>query len=228
MPLETEHGRLIAAAAKSVLTPLGFRRRGRSRVYIADRRFWLNIVEFQPSGFSKGSYLNVCAHWLWNPESDRSFDYGQRIDKFIEFDNTEQFEPAVMNLAAVAAGAARELWNHFSSIEKTARVLVMKEDKQIATGHGGSWLAYHAAIAAGLAGDVDTSLRMFAQATATSRDAEWVQRLRASSAELAALIGAQPSTFQKTMLAVIQQARLRLALPPDPECLLPSSPNVLG
>ena len=38
---------------------MGFWRKGRSRMWLADRDFWLGVVEFQPSGFRKGTYLNV-------------------------------------------------------------------------------------------------------------------------------------------------------------------------
>ncbi len=65
MAQTNEHGRIIAAVAKSALAPLGFRRKGASRVWLADHGFWLDVVEFQPSGFSKGSYCNVAVHWLW-------------------------------------------------------------------------------------------------------------------------------------------------------------------
>ena len=52
------HGRLIAAAAKRHLSPLGCRRKGQSRFWSADHGFYQIGIEFQPSGWSKGSYLN--------------------------------------------------------------------------------------------------------------------------------------------------------------------------
>jgi hypothetical protein len=51
-----EHGRIIATAAKETLGPLGFYRKGRSRVWLCDHGFWLGVVEFQPSGFAKGGH----------------------------------------------------------------------------------------------------------------------------------------------------------------------------
>jgi hypothetical protein len=53
------HDRIIADAAKAALGPLGFKRKGRSRTWLADHGWWLTVVEFQPSAWSKGSYLNV-------------------------------------------------------------------------------------------------------------------------------------------------------------------------
>jgi hypothetical protein len=49
-----EHGRLIAAAAKAALTPLGCRRKRQSRLWYCDQRFRIISIEFQPSTWSKG------------------------------------------------------------------------------------------------------------------------------------------------------------------------------
>ena len=65
MAKQNEHGKLIAAAAKAALLPLGCRRKGQSRCWYSDERFWCIFIEFQPSGWSKGSYLNAAATWLW-------------------------------------------------------------------------------------------------------------------------------------------------------------------
>jgi hypothetical protein len=44
-----------------VLTPLGLTQRGRSRLWLDDHGWWLIVVEFQPSAWSRGSHLNVSA-----------------------------------------------------------------------------------------------------------------------------------------------------------------------
>ena len=42
------------------------RRVGRPRCRVSDERYWLFMRgEFQPSAWSKGSYLNVRPSWLW-------------------------------------------------------------------------------------------------------------------------------------------------------------------
>jgi hypothetical protein len=43
------------------------------------------VVEFPPSGWAKGSYLNVAAHWLWIEQDYLSFDYLGRREPFIEY-----------------------------------------------------------------------------------------------------------------------------------------------
>ena len=61
MSADSQHNRIIARAAKRRLEPLGCLQKGRSRTWIDDHGWWIGVVEFQPSGWSKGSYLNVGA-----------------------------------------------------------------------------------------------------------------------------------------------------------------------
>ena len=55
------HTKIITQAAREILRPKGLVQIGRSRLWTDDHGWWLINVEFQPSGVSKGSYLNVGA-----------------------------------------------------------------------------------------------------------------------------------------------------------------------
>lgn len=57
--MSNNHNRVINAEAWRLLKPFGLTRKGRSRVWLDDHGWWLIQVEFQPSSWSKGSYLNV-------------------------------------------------------------------------------------------------------------------------------------------------------------------------
>jgi hypothetical protein len=74
----------IAEAAKRRLRPIGFLRKGRSRIWLSDHGWWVAVAEFQAGGWKKGSYLNVAAHWLWSSSGHISFDYGGRHGGFEE------------------------------------------------------------------------------------------------------------------------------------------------
>ena len=74
------HAKIINAVAKKYLAPQGFFQKGRLRTWLQDNGWFLTVVEFQPSGFSKGTFLNVGMHFLWKipcGEPVISFDYGQ-------------------------------------------------------------------------------------------------------------------------------------------------------
>ena len=157
---------MIAAAARDALIPLGFWREGRSRVWLADRGFWLAVVEFQPSSFSKGSYLNVSAHWLWSAMPEiLSFDYRvQRQQPWIKFEDVAQFGPLVDQLAQQAAKESRQLEAKIGDIRSAAAVLVAEETAYANEGRGGGWPAFNAAIASGIVGDMVIARKLFSSA----------------------------------------------------------------
>jgi hypothetical protein len=123
MALPNEHGRLIAAAAKAALGPLGCKRHGQSRTWVSDEKLWAIVIEFQPSSWSKGTYLNVGACWLWRADRDLSFDAGYRVADFIPFESTEQFAPLVAAMATQAAREVIALRTRFQSINDIHRHL---------------------------------------------------------------------------------------------------------
>lgn len=108
-----DHNRIIQQAAREVLKPLGLFQRGRSRLWIDDNGWFLTLVEFQPSAWSKGSYLNVALHFLWGNRDFISYDYpigGQtRQNSFVSFTGDETaFYEAVTAMAQKAAGLVGE------------------------------------------------------------------------------------------------------------------------
>jgi hypothetical protein len=148
--------KIIAAAARRALHTLGFRRMGQSRLWLGDHGWWLAVVEFQPSGFQKGSYLNIAAHWLWSHNGYISFDLafgaegGSRVAEFEAYISDEQFQSAAERLAALAAQEVRELAQRLPSVVEAADLLIRRESA-LSPPSKGSWTAYHAGVAAGLA-----------------------------------------------------------------------------
>jgi hypothetical protein len=190
---------------------VGCRRVGRSRLWIADQRFWVIVIEFQTSGFSKGSYLNVGAMWLWDAKSHWTFDHGHRIERFIRFQDTTQFAAAAESLAIRAAKEVKNLREKFASLSDVARHLVAD------SGTAG-WPLYHAAVAAGLTGDVATSQRLFRHLIGQPTTDDWQVKLRANSVKLAQKLP-ELNTFRVAVLAVVERSRALHRLPSDPTCL---------
>jgi len=197
------------------LTPLGFWRKGRSRIWLADRGFWLSIVEFQPSSFGKGSYLNVSAHWLWGPFSDvLSFDYSvERKKPLIAFHDSEQFKILAEHLAEQAAKESQHLQNKITSIHASASLLVAAESASEKAGRKGGWLAFHAAIASGLSGDMATARILLDKADKT---------IGAWRPDLQNLITpyekafANDTAFQSFVAQIVDQRRSKYNLGPWP------------
>ena len=110
-----EVGKIIASVAKQVLAPLGVRRKGRSRTWLDDHGWWLGIVEFQPSNWGAGSYLNVGLMFLWQPVDHLAFEVGYRLDEFSPADDEASFQRAIHAKAEKAKDELMSLRRRFAS-----------------------------------------------------------------------------------------------------------------
>jgi hypothetical protein len=203
------HSRHLADAARERLEPLGVRRRGRSRVWLDDHAWWLVVVEFQPSSWAKGSYLNVGAMWLWGEKDHFSFDEGHRVEDFATFKDPKQFAEAAARMAERAATELQRYRGLFGSVGDVADFLVRKRDK-------GFWQTFDAAIACALAGLGREADGFFAEVAKEDEDRrDWVIEARQSARRLRTL--AQDRTaFRDAMAEMIKRTRARLKLPEVP------------
>jgi hypothetical protein len=138
MSKQNEHGKLIAAAAKAALLPLGCRRKGQSRCWFSDERFWYIFIEFQPSAWSKGTYLNVTPIWLflqpWGGEA------AHRVGDYIQFESVDQFGPLIEKGAQLIASEVIALRAKFRTLADLHRILCWQsflERKRLSRGHYG-------------------------------------------------------------------------------------------
>ena len=101
------HDQIIKQLCKDTLLPLGVFQKGTSRIYIDDNGYFFTVLEFQPSAYAKGTYLNTALHFLWNERDHISFDFhfGEdiRVKKFVEYQNDEQFTHEVTKYVQEAA-----------------------------------------------------------------------------------------------------------------------------
>jgi len=215
MALENEHGRLIAAAAKAALSPIGCLRSRQSRVWLSDQRYWAIMIEFQPSGFSKGSYLNVGASWLWQEKSNGAlnFNVGCRVEGsgFIPFESAEQFRPLIERMALQAAEAVLALRAKFPSIAAVSRYLNPRPNME-------PIYSFHAAVAAGLNCEFEVAHRIFEWIKSCAIEDDRQMRLHSEAAALAALLD-DPAQFRSAVRRTIDIRRTQARLPPIADCL---------
>lgn len=89
-----EHEKKIKELAKQKLVPKGFFQIGSSRKWIKDNSFFVILIEFQPSGWEIGTFVNVAVSFLWESSKglfeSLSFNVSERIigseGQFIECD----------------------------------------------------------------------------------------------------------------------------------------------
>ena len=117
MQPDLDHNKIIRQTASAVLKPKGLFQKGSARIWIDDNGWYLTVVEFQPSAWSKGSYLNVAIHYLWDDKDHLSFDYCcderslfiHRIGDFVEFDGDgEKFASDIKTMAEAAVNKVEE------------------------------------------------------------------------------------------------------------------------
>ncbi len=199
------HTQLLTAAARRILRPLGVQQRGRSRLWLDDHEWWVVVVEFQPSSWSKGSHLNVGAMWLWSEKDYFSFDYGSRVENFAPYKDEAQFAPIAENLAQRAAEEVARLRSRFISVQSAAEQLASKSPM-------GFWDNFHAGVACGLAGDTTQARRFFGEVAGTDDQRDWAQAAASLAREYSIALEDIPG-FRVRIETVIRRARELLRLP---------------
>jgi hypothetical protein len=219
--VQHQHTKLLNAAAREVLRPLGVVQKGRSRTWLDDHGWWLGVIEFQPSSWSRGSYLNVGVNWLWDPKDYLSFDFGHRIDipgegQCIEYENEEQFSPLARKLAMVAAEQVRHYRDVFPTVDVAAATLRQTEPDDVLR-------ALDAGIALGLAGDGAAARSMFSRYVGwfeSDEESEWrteIDEMRYHRARQLGDLVADRRGFSDQIRADVREARAQLKLDPDVE-----------
>lgn len=208
MSTPKEASRILASEAKTIFGPLGLKQRGRSRIWLDDHAWWIGVVEFQPSSWSQGAYLNVGCCLLWNTKNYISYDLGGRVERHVKFEDSEQFRPHAKQLALLA-GQEIELWRKtiadVSSLSTYYNSLKLPKNL---------WPQFHAAIAAGLSGDASRANEYFSQIEPPSDgDYAWQVKAKMRAAELQKLLP-DLEAFRTEIAVGVQQCRALLKLPP--------------
>jgi hypothetical protein len=185
--MQTEHTKILTALAREVLKPIGLRQRGRSRTWIADHGWWLAVVEFQPSAWSRGSYLNVGAMWLTYPMDHIVFHDGHREHAFEPFESSNQFRVVAEGLATLAAEKVESLRTRLATIagayQRQEAILADQETRQL-------WNLYYTASFATLAGEASRAKALAKEIAKRDVEYEWQQEVKRVSA--ATLLSATP------------------------------------
>ena len=144
------HNKVITKAADQTLKPLGLFKKGQSRVWIDDNFWFLIIVEFQPSGYSKGSHLNVAIHFLWDEDENLGFHYPKmsRGNSFVEYNGDDRDFFEKMSLLSKKAEDKVKAYRKFSNVEYAKKHIIKEFGKDSSLQH-----LYHEAMICALAED---------------------------------------------------------------------------
>lgn len=178
------HSKLINKVAREVLKPIGVKRKGQSRIWLDDHGWWITVVEFQPSAWAKGTYLNVGINWQWYPQDYFSFDLGYREAGFVEYNSDDQFEPKARELAELAKSKVEEFRSQLSDQMKAKEYVInaTKDNK------GNLWGEFNRGMACTISGSKDQALTFFNQVIEIPDDVEWAVELKNFTRNLMNLI----------------------------------------
>ena len=211
-----DHNRLITAAAKRALVPLGLSQLRKSRIWYDDHGWWAIVVEFQPSSWDRGSYLNVALSWmLYESESWGLNICNREKGGFRSATSGDDFEAAINDLADRAGHRVIEYRERFCSLEAMCKYY------DTAEGHG-EWPNYYAGVLAGLSGDRETAQRRLSLVLSVQATTTWHRALQFRCQELIRLL-AEPAFFRDSVLGIVLRCRSCRCLPdlPENEIMLP-------
>ena len=194
---------VLKSSATRHLAPLGVRQKGRSRVWLDDRAWWLGVVEFQPSSSSGGSYLNLGAMWLWDEGTAAiAFHVAERLSGFLAYTDDEQFAPEADRLGQAAAAGVGNMRQRFRDIAAVAEYL---------SGRTTPADERHAGMAYGLLGDGAAAAGHLRRYTEVRDERGWARRQREDAERLISL-AADSDGLRVEMEARIAASRARLGL----------------
>ena len=194
-----DHNKIIAAAAKAALNPLGLKRDGRSRTWYDDHRWWAIIVEFQPSGHAKGTYLNVGVSWFLYEKAYWSFDIGYRQDDFSSARNAGQFEDEVQRVCALATEKVAYYRQLVGKLDDACACYATKSQRS-------EWDWYYAAILNALNGDIETAQAQFETLLAARSTSQRQFGLQYRVRDLLRLLDT-PDAFRESIRGIVLRCR---------------------
>lgn len=214
------HIRIINNTAKKLLAPHHIFRIGSSRCWMDDNDYFLTIIEFQPSAYGKGSYLNVGISFLWEKTPALNlltgFDFGYRVSvngsEYAAYHDDDKFAKDLETFALAALDKATE-YRKFGDLEYAKQMLI--QNIETIPHDRCFWELYDLAMLCFFKGDYDDGMRCFDSFMSVLQDSlyqngiliEWRQTFYeyCHSALLPQLTSAK--TAKRTVAAMINRRR---------------------
>ncbi|MCX5662373.1 MAG: hypothetical protein NTW19_22060 [Planctomycetota bacterium] len=166
------------------------------------------MIEFQPSAWARGSYLNVGCMWLWGVNDSIAFHEGYRVQPFSGFLDRFQFEPEATRLAKRAAKEVKRYRAQFASASRLSDFYGSRWTAKLT-----DWKVFHAGVASAIAGRSKESIRYFDRFLAIeNKVSEWLPIAQADAEQLRQL-AIDPVRFREQIAERIRRKRAALKLP---------------
>ena len=173
--LKNEHSKIIFKVAKQKLKPFGVVQLGKSRIWLDDRGWYTTQIEFQPSSWARGTYLNIGVDFHWYKKQYMSFNLEGRQENFVEYKNDEQFTAEMEKFCDLIIKKILEIRENLRTIA-SAKKIILKHNFQ----NDDLWGNYHKGTICGLAGDFDKMNKYFNDLLKVENDMQlqWIEDLK--------------------------------------------------
>jgi hypothetical protein len=148
-----DHNKLLKKIARERLKSYGIVQKGSSRFFFKDKGWYVIGIEFQPSGFDKGTYMNIGVDFNFYPREGFAFAFGGREGKYTSSENETQFAESVNAYCDFTIKRVDQLETDFCDIETAIRTL--KKDNS-----SNPWRIFELAALYGLINDLRNATRL--------------------------------------------------------------------
>ena len=198
-----DHNKIIKKVATEILNSYGIYRKGQSRTYIDDNGWFINVIEFQPSRWDKGSYLNIGINFNWYLQEYFSFDIGYRESYFTKFIDEKQFTEYINDLCVKSIKKLTEYRNNLKNL-KEAEKLILKHNFT----SDNFWGNYHKGIISGLVYNINNLNKYFSKIlNENDENIGWRIELKNKTNELRKIANDDINKFREKIIDLIKDTR---------------------
>ena len=205
---QPEHSKIIVKTAGQILKPYGIVRKGQSRSWLDDHGWFTSVIEFQPSSWNRGTYLNVGVNFHWFRKDYFSYDIGGRESLFEKFDNTEQFTINIEGFANKALGIALNYREAFRNLESSGNAILTHQFASDSL-----WGNYHRGVVCGITNKFGEADKYFDMLLSVELDYDWVNELKRDTLFLKTVMNSHQQ-FKTEIIEIIKATRSLKKLPP--------------
>jgi hypothetical protein len=202
---------IIRDVARTIIKPHGFTQKNRSRFWFKDLGWCAISVEFQPSSWGKGTYLNMAVSWLWYPKDYWSFDFDVQRINFVGFDSEQQFRANVESLAQKAIA--------YTNLAEPKLLDLKRTFGYVSSKPANDWNFFHLGLLAALLSRDEEARRLLSFVGRSGRT-EWMIERNFYLGQIEQFIG-DPENLRVFLEEQIQTSRKLLKLPKLNHPLLP-------
>jgi hypothetical protein len=177
MTTKFDHNKYLKVFVKERLSPYGIVQKGQSRTFLLDKGWYVIVIEFQNSGWSKGTYLNIGVDFNFYPREYYSFSYGYREADFNAFENEQQFKTVLIQLCDITIKKIQALEKQFRNIPLSIKTLEKVKNIDY-------WRTFELALLNALVSNFDLSKKLLNEIIKAKCDRDWEKQRKEKCIEI--------------------------------------------